>query len=183
MTRITTVVDVVKTPDPTEMCINQIKHMAKLPISFNTPISFLDIYHKQSDELADSLLNCHGKYYYLIEGASKQGKSTFGQNLFNQLNKKTDVLALYIPLNPTNPQDIFGELEKCSWKNFPIAVKSIQRENPNIQIIIIVDNIQYAFENEKIAKELMGTFKNMKTYQLNFLYISSQNSVISKMEY
>jgi len=183
MSTITTVVDVIKIPDPTEMCIAQIKNVSTIPTILNTSIAFLDVYHKQSDELAYSLLNCHGKYYYLIEGASKQGKSTFGQNLFNQLIQKPNVLALYIPLDEDNPKNIFEKINKCNWKNFALATESIQRQNLNVQIILIVDNIQHAFKKEEIAAGLMSKFKNMKTYHLNFLYISSQNSVISKMEY
>ena len=183
-TRITTTVETIKVPDQGLMCQDQIKILGKTPIiNLETPIHFLDVYHKQTDELADSLLKCHGKYYYLIEGASKQGKSTFGQNLFNQLIKKPDVLALYMPLDEDNPKNIFDKIDKCNWNNFALAAESIQRESENVQIIMIVDNIQHVFKKDEIAEALMSRFKNMKTYQLNFLYISSENSVIWKMKY
>jgi len=159
MTTITTVVVVIKIPDLTEICIDQMKNVSTIPIILNTSIAFLDIYHKQSDELADSLLNCHGKFYYLIEGASKQGKSTFGQNLFNQLIKKHDVLALYLPLDEDNPKHIFKKIDKCSWNNFELAADTILRESEKVQIIIIVDNIQHAFKKDEIAAGLMSILR------------------------
>ena len=64
-----------------------------------------------------------------------------------------------------------------------MATKLILRENQYVQIIIIVDNIQHAFKKDEIAAGLMSIFKNMKAARLNFLYISSQNSVIWKMKF
>ena len=136
-------------PDPTEMCIAQIKNVGQTAIKLGTKFKFIGVYEIQTNQLISSMLNNHCAYYYLIEGASKQGKSTMGQNLFNKLIQKPDVLALYIPLDDKDPENIFKKMDKCSWNNFEFAVDSIQRENQNVQIIIIVDNIQHTFENEK----------------------------------
>ena len=182
MSTVTTVVDVVKTPDPTEMCIDQIKNVSQTAIKLETKFQFIDVYKTKTIQLMSSLLNNRGAYYYLIEGDSKQGKSTFGQNLFNKLIQIPDVLALYLPLDEKDPENIFSDLYKCNWDNFRMATKSILRENQYVQIIIIVDNIQHAFKKDEIAAGLMSIFKNMKAARLNFLYISSQNSVIWKME-
>ena len=183
MSTVTTVVDVVKTPDPTEMCIDQIKNVSQTAIKLETKFQFIDVYKTKTIQLMSSLLNNRGAYYYLIEGDSKQGKSTFGQNLFNKLIQIPDVLALYLPLDEKDPENIFSDLYKCNWDNFRMATKLILRENQYVQIIIIVDNIQHAFKKDEIAAGLMSIFKNMKAARLNFLYISSQNSVIWKMKF
>lgn len=175
-------VELISTPDQTVLCHDQIKSLRKTPLDLNTTLPFIDIYHTQTEEIEQALLKVHGGYYYLLEGASKQGKSTFGMNLFNHLAKKQDVWPLYIALHADDPKNLYKKLDKCNGNVFEAALDKLQRENPTEQIIIIVDNIQHAFEKEEIAKGLLDAFKNMKTYRLNFLYISSQNSVISKME-
>lgn len=182
-----TTVDVKNLPnatDPTALCMAQIKSLGRTPLKLdlNKKIKFLDVYENQTKKLLSSIEENEGIYNFLVEGASKQGKSTFGQNLHNiYISKNPQNFALYIELDPKDPENLFKKLNKCDWTNFEMALDLLQN-NTNTTILMIVDDIQHAFKTKEIASGLLGRFKNMKTSQLNFLYISSQNSVISKMK-
>jgi len=179
---VNTVVEIFSVPNQINLCFEKIKIIGKTPISIKTPYPFINIYQMQMKNLINAMLNNHGKFYYLIEGASKQGKTIFGSNLLNQLINNPNVWCLYITLNKDDPKQIFQNMEECNWSVFGSAAAELQKINDLNQIFIIVDDIQTAFETKKIADGMFSLFKIMKNYQLNFLYISSQNSVTSKME-
>ena len=130
--------------DSTLQCFHQLEVVGKRMVKLDTEINFIDIYHKQTEDLIFQIQSIQGKPLYLIEGVSKQGKSTFGKNLFNKVLGNQTFLAFYLPLNPGDPKNIFMKLNKCSWDNFPIAAESLQ-ENNKTSILIIIDNIQLAF--------------------------------------
>ena len=56
--------------------------------------------------------------FFLLEGPLLQGKSTFGISLYNELLQNSKKLPFYIPLDISDPDNIFQNLDKCSWTNF-----------------------------------------------------------------
>ena len=162
----------------------QIKSLGRTPLKFhlNYKINFLDVYENQTKKLLSSIEENQGIYNFLVEGESKQGKSTFGQNLHNiYISKNSHNLALYFELFSEDPENLFSKLNKCDWTNFELALDLLQN-NTNTTILMIIDDVQHAFKTKEIASGLLGRFKKIKSSQLNFLYISSQNYVISKMK-
>ena len=70
MSTITTVVDVIKTPNPSELCIDQLKNVSRTAIKLETKFPFIDI-------------------YYLIEGASKVRQVYIWSEPIKSADKKT----------------------------------------------------------------------------------------------
>ena len=165
--------------------MEQIKTLGTTPIQFELmeKIKFLDVYQRQTEKCLDSIEENEGVYYFLVEGTSKKGKTTFGLNLHNQfIAKNTNNMALYIELDPKDPYNIFKKLNKCDWSNIEMALDLLLQNRADIWILMIIDNIQHAFQTQQIAAGLLGIFKNMKATRLSFLYISSQNSVFRRMK-
>ena len=67
--------------DPTLQCVDQLKLIGRNQINLDLDIDFIDVYHNQTNDLIYEIQNYKGKPFYLIEGASKERKSTFGKNL------------------------------------------------------------------------------------------------------
>ena len=176
-----TSVEIVGTPDPTAICMEQIKLLGRTPLELTTSIEFLPIYKEQTDKQVRVIEQNKGPFFYLVEGASSQGKTIFCKNLHNKFINNPKNLALYIALDPKDPDNIFAKLNKCNWGNIENALSLIQ-DHTDISILIIVDDIQHAFQEKQIAEGLLGRFEILKSTKLNFLYISSKNSVVSKME-
>lgn len=180
-----TTVDVKKLPnatDPTISCMEQIKTLGRtfLPLELRDDMKFFDIYNNQTGKLLSFIKQSQGSYFFLLEGVAKQGKSTYGKNLHNIfIDEDEKNIALYFELKPDNPQNLFRKLNKCDWNTFELALYLLQN-NTKTKILMVIDDIQYAFSTPLIAAGLFANFKSMKTTHLTFLYISSQNSVIRK---
>ena len=108
-----------------------------------------------------------------------QGKSTFGKILYNELIQNSKIFAFYIPLIGDNADNIFENLNKCSWKNFKSIINKYESEYN--QIVFIIDNIQLLFKIKKT--EIFSIFRNMRSKKVQFIFISSANSIIEDLRY
>jgi len=172
--------------DDTYICTQSIKNSQK-PIDFQGPIAFIDFYHEIKSNLIEEI-NQNSGDFFLFEGPSMQGKSTFAISLYNDLLKKSKdtpyyiksnsqkILPLYISLDSEEPKNIFKELNKCSWSNFLSIVKELKPQYD--KIIFIIDNFQLFFKTKQT--DILSIFRNMKDNKVDFIFISSANSILKE---
>ena len=162
-------------PDDNYYCQRSIINSRNL-LKIETTIQFIDFYKGIRKDLIERMKVDHDNFF-LLEGPSMQGKSTLGKTVYNELMKNSKILPIYIALGPEDPKNIFKNYDKCSWTNFQLNVNKL--EDKYDQIVFIIDNIQLLFKLEKT--EILGEFRNMKNFKVQFIFISSANSIIGSL--
>lgn len=139
-----------------------------------TEIKMIDFYREIRSDLMNKTQN-----FFVLEGPSMQGKSTFGKTFYNELIKNSEILPFYFE----NPENIFEQLEKCSWNNFRLVIDELRNEHRKSykQIVFITDNIQLLFKANKT--EIFSVFKAMRSSKVQFIFISSANSIIGNLRH
>ena len=164
-------------PDDNYTCRQSIID-SRNPLEITTEINMIDFYREMRTDLIKKMKE-DSENFFLLEGPSMQGKSTFGKTLYNELRKNSTILPFYIALGSKGPESIFQNFKKCSWSNFQFILNELK--DKYAQIVFILDNIQLLFELEKT--EILLKFRNMRNFQVQFIFISSANSIIERLKY
>lgn len=164
-------------PDDNYYCRNSIIN-SRNPLDIETEIKMIDFYREIRSDLIKKMKE-DSQNFFVLEGPSMQGKSTFGKTLYNELIKNSQILSFYIEVDEEDPKNIFKKLEKCSWPNIELVVDKLASEYK--QIVFIIDSIQLLFETKKT--EILSVFKKMRSSKVQFIFISSANSIIGRLRY
>ena len=164
-------------PDDNYTCRQSIID-SRNPLEITTEINMIDFYREMRTDLIKKMKK-DSENFFLLEGPSMQGKSTFGKTLYNELRKNSTILPFYIALGSKGPESIFQNFKKCSWSNFQFILNELK--DKYAQIVFIIDNIQLLFKLEKT--EIFLEFRNMRNFQVQFIFISSANSIIDRLRY
>ena len=164
-------------PDDNYACRKSIIN-SRNPLKIETEIKMIDFYRELRRDLIKRMEE-DSQNFFLLEGPSMQGKSTFGKTLYNELMKNSKVLPIYIELGTRDPENIFENFEKCSWANFKSIINKFESEYN--QIVFIIDSIQLLFKAKKT--EIFIDFRKMRNLHVQFIFISSANSIIGDLRY
>ncbi len=151
---------------------------SRIPLQIETEIKMIDFYREIRSDLIKRMEE-DSQNFFLLEGPSMQGKSTFGKTLYNEFIKNSKILPFYIELDSEDPKNIFKKLEKCSWPNIELVIDKLGSEYK--QIVFIIDSIQLLFKEDKT--EILTVFKKMRSSKVQFIFISSANSIIGSLRY
>lgn len=168
-------------PDDNYYCRRSIIN-SRRSLYIETEIQMIDFYKEIRRDLMEKMKE-DTQNFFVLEGPSMQGKSTFGKTLYNELIENKKILPFYVKLNSKDLENIFVGLEKCSWSNFILVIDKLGSDyiESYKQIVFIIDNIQLLFKAKKT--EIFTVLNTIRSSKVQFIFISSANSIIGSLRY
>ena len=99
-------------PDDNYTCRESIKN-SRNPLEIETEIKMIDFYREIRIDLIKKMKE-DSQNFFLLEGPSMQGKSTFGKTLYNELIKNSNILPFYMEVDSGDPKNIFKKLKNLA---------------------------------------------------------------------